>query len=63
MGLAEIRRDGHDDAVLFIVTVPAAGIGPRGTPGAAAGDSRVVTERDRAAGRADAPYPPMGVFM
>src|SRR6266852_7776580 len=58
-GLAEILRDGHDDAVLIIVTVPAAGTGPRGTPGAAAGDPRAVTERDRAAGRADAPYPPL----
>ena len=29
-----------------------------GKPGTPAGDFRVVTERDRAAGRAGAPYPP-----
>ena len=30
-----------------------------GKPGTPAGDFRVVTERDRAAGRAGAPYPPI----
>ena len=47
MCLTESGHDVHDDAVLFIVTGPAAWIGLRDARSGSLGGGHVVTERDR----------------